>query len=200
MPSSEVLALKDKISGTEPLDLEIGAGVGFHALQYARQNPERQLIAIEHTREKYQKFERRWCNHLEQKGEPQNLIPVHANAISWVAYSLMPESVERIFLWYPNPEPKNKNKRWVNMPFMSCLLEVLQTGGELSMATNIESYALEAKEQMQSVWEMKPLGEKHLREGDITPRTHFEKKYLARGEVCWDLKWKKPTRWSAPNS
>lgn len=37
----------------EPVCVEIGAGKGKHALLFSTQEPEKQLIAIERTREKY---------------------------------------------------------------------------------------------------------------------------------------------------
>jgi tRNA G46 methylase TrmB len=110
-----------------PLDLEIGCGVGWHPIQYVQKNPARHLIAIEHTRNRFASFERRARSHAEIK----NLTPVHADAIEWVTHALAPESVDRIFLLYPNPYPKRSdlNKRWHAMPFMGRLLGVLKMGG-----------------------------------------------------------------------
>lgn len=45
-------ALKPKSS----LVLEIGAGKGKHALSFAMQNPDKHLIAIERTRNKFEAF------------------------------------------------------------------------------------------------------------------------------------------------
>ena len=74
------------------LDLEIGAGVGYFAIQHAKNNPERKLISIEHTKEKFSKFESRIAGNKELS----NLIPVHANAISWASHYLPPESVDLV--------------------------------------------------------------------------------------------------------
>ena len=37
------------------LDIEIGCGVGLHPIQYQAKNLERTLVAIEHTKEKYER-------------------------------------------------------------------------------------------------------------------------------------------------
>ena len=37
----------------QPVCVEIGAGKGKHALLFSGQNPEKQLIAVERTREKF---------------------------------------------------------------------------------------------------------------------------------------------------
>ena len=100
--------IEPKFAPGIPLDLEIGCGVGWHPIHYARQNPDRFLVAIEHTRTRFESFERRTVRHPELK----NLMAIHADAIEWVTHVLMPESVERIFLLYPNPaNPKNSYSR-----------------------------------------------------------------------------------------
>ena len=160
-----------------PLDLEIGCGVGWHPVTYARENRERTLIAIEHTREKFLKFQARAANHgLE------NLIPVHADAVRYVTHAFAPATLDRIFLLYPNPEPRAENKRWFRMPFFSELLLKLKSGGTIELATNISAYALEAK-LYAAHWGLALISETHPQ----MPRTHFEKKYLNRGETCFDL-------------
>lgn len=166
------------------LDVEIGCGVGLHPIQYQKQNPKRNLVAIEHTREKFEKFERRFKNH----GSPKNLFPVHANGISWVSQQLPENSVDRFFFLYPNPNPKpgGLNKRWHAMPFMHKVLEVLKPGGELTLATNEKFYRDEALEYFLEFWGLK-LKEETTLEKDFPHRTHFEKKYLERDEHCYNL-------------
>ncbi|MBI0385206.1 hypothetical protein JBE27_55325, partial [Streptomyces albiflaviniger] len=51
------------LDSNRPVDVEIGCGVGFHPLRYARENPERQLVAFEKTSEKFSKFLGRLKNH-----------------------------------------------------------------------------------------------------------------------------------------
>lgn len=171
-----------------PLDLEIGCGVGLHPIQYQKENKGRTLIAIEHTKEKFDKFFRRFINH----DSPENLLPIHANAISWVAYQLPKDSIDKIFLLYPNPNPKARDfgKRWHGMPFMNRLLETLKFDGELTLATNEKFYRDEALEYFVKVWGLKLKKENLLLRGDLY-RTHFEKKYLERDEVCYNLVFKK---------
>jgi tRNA (guanine-N7-)-methyltransferase len=164
------------------LDIEIGCGVGWHPIQYAKNNPDRFLVAIEHTREKFTKFKKR----IENNEALANLLPVHANAIAWITHSLKPQSVSKILILYPNPERKAVNKRWIRMPFMAKLIEILKPDGEIVFATNEKFYRDEIVEFAPA------LGLKVTQERKLTrknqPRTHFEKKYIARGETCFDLK------------
>jgi len=169
-----------------PLDIEIGCGVGLHPIRYSIQNPDRFLVAIEHTREKFDKFWRRYINH----GSAKNLLPIHANAISWVTHILPEECVDQFIFLYPNPNPKPKhfNKRFHGMPFMEQVIKCLKKGGKIIMATNEKFYADEALEWMTGHWNLKLVENKEYGKLPSEPaRTHFEKKYLERGETCYNL-------------
>ena len=157
-----------------PLDLEIGCGVGWHPISYAQKNPDRFLIAIEHTAEKFGKFHRRY----ERHEKPSHLLPVHANAISWVTYQLPPNCLERVFLLYPNP-----TDYWYEMPFFGRLQECMKPRATLTLATNLPEYAKSARQQITQEWKMKIIDES----SPIEPRTHFEKKYLKSGQKCYNL-------------
>jgi tRNA (guanine-N7-)-methyltransferase len=169
-----------------PLDVEIGCGVGFHPLKYARQNPDRQLIAFERTSEKFAKFSGRVQNH---ESIP-NLIPIHGDAIHWISHSFAPESVDRYLMLYPNPYPKEsqRNLRFHAMPFFSVLRATLKRGGSITIATNEEFYMREACLVMREQWGLKLVECREI-PLDSVPRTHFEKKYLERGDQCWNMIW-----------
>lgn len=167
-----------------PVDLEIGCGVGFHPLRYARQNPDRQLVAFERTKEKFEKFAARIAHH-----DPlPNLTAVHGDALAWIAHSFGPASVDRYFILYPNPYPKEsqRNLRFPLMPAFRVIRDTMKPGATLTLATNAEAYAREAAEGFVKDWGLE-LAEKKALPGDFPPRTHFEKKYLMRGETCWNL-------------
>ncbi|WP_347456859.1 SAM-dependent methyltransferase [Acinetobacter thermotolerans] len=172
----------------EPICVEIGAGKGKHALLFTRNNPERQLIAIERTREKFLAMQKQHA--LEGQS---NLQTVHADALPWVVHALYPAQVEQFFILYPNPEPHNPAQRWANMPFFEFLLSRLQTGGTITLASNIPEYIDEAEQQMQELWKLP-----YVKEGipKDSARTHFEIKYLERGELCQQLIITKPEGYS----
>lgn len=160
------------------LDIEIGCGVGWHPISYAQLHPNRCLVAIEHTAEKFSKFESRFKRH-----ELPNLLPIHANAISWITTHISQLSVDRFLLLYPNPNPKDRARRWFCMPFMHHLLGRLKVGGEIIIASNEDFYIREVEEYATKVWSLLLKEKKNISIG----RTHFEKKYLERGETCVEL-------------
>ncbi len=171
---------------SKPVDVEIGCGVGFHPLKYARAHPERQVVAFERTSEKFAKFRGRVENHADIS----NLIPVHGDAVHWISHTFAPQSVDRYIMLYPNPYPKEsqKNQRFHAMPFFSVLRDTLKRGGTITMATNEEFYMREARLMMREVWGLSLVECREI-PLDSVPRTHFEKKYLLRGDKCWNMVW-----------
>lgn len=169
---------------SEPVCVEIGAGKGKHALLFTQTNPNSKLIAIERTREKFLAMQKQHA--LE--GQP-NLQTVHADALPWIVHALYPAQVEQFFILYPNPEPHNPAQRWLNMPFFEFLLSRLKTGGTITLASNIPEYIEEAEQQVQNLWKL-PFVKEVI--GQNSARTHFEIKYLERGELCQQLIISKP--------
>lgn len=176
--------LLNKDDKSAPIIIEIGAGKGKHALSFAAANPNQHLIAIERTRNKFEAFAKQ-----ASQQNLGNLTPIHADAIAWIVHALAPNSVAQIYILYPNPEQHNPNQQWLNMPFFEFLLSRLQEGGEIILATNIETYMDNAEQQAESVWGLPAV--RHQVSAD-SQRTHFEVKYLARHEICWQLTMHKP--------
>jgi tRNA (guanine-N7-)-methyltransferase len=180
------LRLAQAIARGRPIDLEIGCGVGWHPIRYAQENPNRTLVAIEKTSEKFEKFSERLKHHPELT----NVIAVHADAVAWVTHFAPPGTFDRVFLLYPNPERKNSSARWIRMPFFGHLLETLKRGGEIEFRTNITEYADEVRRVGTEGWGLKLRGDLRLDPRAVDPaamRTHFEQKYLGRGEACFAL-------------
>ncbi|ALF60696.1 SAM-dependent methyltransferase [Psychrobacter urativorans] len=168
-----------------PIIIEIGTGKGKHALSFAATNPDRHLIAIERTRNKFEAFAKQ-----ASQQDLDNLTPVHADAIAWIVHAMASNSVAQIYILYPNPEQHNPNQQWLNMPFFEFLLSRLQEGGEIILATNIETYMDNAEQQADRVWRLPAVRQQVPADSQ---RTHFEVKYLARNESCWQLTMHKPT-------
>ncbi|RSE34779.1 SAM-dependent methyltransferase [Acinetobacter junii] len=171
-----------------PICVEIGAGKGKHALLFTGQNPQTTLYAIERTKEKFLAMQK------QHQHEPREyLYPIHADALPWVVHALHPVQVEQFFILYPNPEPHNPAQRWLNMPFFEFLLSRLQPNGTITLASNIEEYIDEAEQQLIQLWKL-PYEKQKI--ATDSARTHFEVKYLERGELCQQLIITKPENYS----
>lgn len=163
----------------QPICLEIGAGKGKHALLFSGQHPDQHLVAIERTKEKFMAMQKQHA--LEGQ---KNLTTIHADAIPWIVHGLYPKQVQHAFILYPNPEPHNATQRWLNMPFFEFLISRVADNGTITLASNIPEYIHEAEQQLQQLWKL-PY-EKQIIAKD-SARTHFEIKYLERGELCQQL-------------
>lgn len=172
----------------EPICVEIGAGKGKHALLFSGQNPNKKLIAVERTREKFLAMQKQ--HGIEGQS---NFQPVHADALPWVVHALFPAQIEQFFILYPNPEPHNPAQRWLNMPFFEFLISRLQVGGTITLASNIPEYIEEAQKQLIDVWKL-PFVKEVI--PATSARTHFEIKYLERGELCQQLIITKPEHYT----
>lgn len=173
-------SLKEKY---QKLIIEIGCGAGHHPYQYAKSHPDFYVFAIEHTKTRFKQMQ----NLVREQGELKNLCIIHENAISWVAHYVDPHSIDEVIFMYPNPYPKAKdwNCRWVATPFWGHLLSKLKTDGSIRMVTNIQDYAEQAMYFHQVHWQGKCLEFKHVPADQ--QRTLFEKKYLERGETCYEM-------------
>jgi tRNA (guanine-N7-)-methyltransferase len=169
---------------------EIGCGVGLHPLMYARQHTSDHIIAIERTKEKFEKFQRRYVNHQS----PKNLFPVHADAEAVFNLFIPDDSISELYLMYPNPEVKNPSRRWMRMPFFEKILQKMKPNGEIVFVTNSLSYFEELKNINTQIWQLNVLIEKKFSIVDsplFLPRTHFEKKYFISGHAINEIRFSK---------
>ncbi len=170
-----------------PTVLDIGCGVGWHPIQYASLHPDEEVIAVEHGKTRFEKM----CRRLDRHPQLKNIIPIQMDAHRYVADQLKNKSLTKIFFLYPNPyaKPKLAKKRWHNQLFMKKLVLSLLPGGEIVLATNEAFYAEEFREKLKALG-MQLVSDRVL-PLDHAPRTHFEKKYLERGERCFEHLYRK---------
>ena len=178
-----------KAYGRSGVVVEIGCGVGWHSITYCRNHPEKLIIAIERTRDKFSRFKSR----ILTNGPIPNLIPVHGDALRLLPPHLENLSIESVFILYPNPEPKAKAQRWIHMPFLELLSKALCPDGCVVFATNVQSYADEILATAPSRgWIVSTDSRINKWDSpDFQPRTHFERKYFLRGETLRHIELKK---------
>lgn len=170
-----------KAYGRSNVVIEIGCGVGWHSITYSRNHPEKLVIAIERTRDKFSRFTSR----ILSNSPIPNLIPIHGDALRVLPPHLEHLSIESVYILYPNPEPKSKAQRWIHMPFLDLVREALSPAGRIVFATNNENYAEEilVTAPMRGWIVSKDQRINILENACFQPRTHFEKKYFLRGET-----------------
>lgn len=181
--------LQQFLKSPAPLVVEIGCGVGLHPIQYATEFPQKNVVAIERTSEKFARFKGRIDHHPELH---RNLCAVHADAVHFIDQTFVANSIDEVWILYPNPEMKKTSRRWFLSPFMSRLIQLMKPGASLYFATNLEDYAKEAL-QVAGRHQLQVAASKQIcltSHPDWKPRTHFEKKYHERGETLFDIRFK----------
>ena len=163
-------------------ELEIGSGNGEFAIQRARSFSDLHFVAIEKSRVLFSKMQKNY-----QVNPLPNLWIFHTNAVWWITYYVIPGSLDKIYILYPNVYKKSRqaNLRWFNRPFMFYLLKCLKPGAELEIRTNEADYYKECKLKMQNYSFIEKSQDFNLVN---PPCTAFERKYMIRyKQVCRSL-------------
>ena len=119
----------------EAVWLEIGFGAGEHLLHQARKHPERLHIGCE-------PYPAGVARLLADLGDIDN-IRIHDGDASDLLLGLKSESIERIFLLFPDPWPKKRHskRRMARKENLQEMARLLVDGGELRVATDSGAYA-----------------------------------------------------------
>jgi tRNA (guanine-N7-)-methyltransferase len=160
--------------------LEIGFGGGEHLLWQARRNPDVALIGCE-------PFEDGVIKVLTVvKDEDLKNIRIHMGDVREILRHVRPASIDRAFILFPDPWPKRKHRkrRLVNSSLLRQLAEVLRSGAELRIGTDIGDYARTMLEafagEPRLLWQAKSPADWRARPSDW-PETRYEAKAVREG-------------------
>ena len=174
----------------DALELEIGAGHGGYALAFARERPERALVAIEQRR----KFADELRARAEKRGHSA-LVVLHGDARVLAPRLFAAGSLAAIHVHFPDPWWKRRHhrRRLVDEGMSTLLLRLLRPGGLLDFRTDVERYALEAIERLEAEGFTNDAGKGAFADAppDEIPSTR-EKRYLETGQRVWRLRMRRP--------
>lgn len=177
--------------------MEVGAGSGAFATALGALYPQALGIAIERCRMRGTRLERR----VERLGAG-NVIGLRGNAVATFVRDVPDKSLDRIYILYPCPWPKNSQRknRWYLHPIMPHLVRALKPGGWILWASDQEFYIREAKWICEQVYKLKtlahgPLAPNPYNDFDKFPsgRSKFEAGFLSVGHTCHELIVQLPT-------
>ncbi len=168
----------------QPLAVEIGLGKDPHILVQAEACPDMNFIGLEYSRKKLDKV----LAKISHRGGIPNLRVVHADATRVFSVIFPPESLELIYIFFPDPWPKKRHhgRRIIRRDFIPVISQTLRPGSPLEIRTDSEEYV----EQMVEVLSAEPTLENtvapapHLAdplERDSHISTLFEAKFRLRG-------------------
>ena len=176
----------DKIFGNDnPTVLEIGCGKGKFACEYAKAHPEQNVIAVE----KYGNVIVEACERSIEDGI-DNLYFIKGNA-EYLPKYIKDGSVERIFLNFSCPFPKNKYAihRLTHHRFLSIYRLLLCEGGEIHQKTdNMHFFEFSIEEFSQNGFALKNVSLDLHRSGfEDNIMTEYEARFSSMGMPIYRL-------------
>jgi len=116
--------------------LEIGFGGGEHLMHQAKLNPDIGIIGCEPYINGLAMLLRKLSDH------PCNNVRLYDGDVRNIFDVLPKNSIEKVFLLYPDPWPKKKHhrRRFVTQEFLMPLHNSMKAGSILRIATDIEDY------------------------------------------------------------
>ncbi len=126
-----------------PLELEIGCGIGDFIVQIAARYPERNFIAIDI----FNQGCRQTCSRIERSGLT-NILMMRIEARYLMHHYLGEGSLQAIYINCPDPWPKKRQRkrRLLNQDFLDLALYCLQDNGNLNFCTDFVDYGETAAE------------------------------------------------------
>lgn len=166
--------------------LEIGFGGGEHLAHQATLNPAVTILGAE----PYLNGVAKLLSEIEIRAL-QN-VRVHYGDARVLLETLPPESIERIYLLYPDPWPKarQKKRRFVSPENLVQIFRVLKPSGQFWFASDIDDYVLWTRDLVESHGGFRI-------EGDATQafenwtRTRYEAKAVREGRSSSYLRYVK---------
>ena len=172
--------------GFKGLKLEIGFGSGEALISMAKNDPGCLYLGIE----------------VHESGVGRCLNSIHAStmsnvrvfkhdAIEVMQLMLPAQSLDRVFLFFPDPWHKKRHnkRRIVNQRFRDLLARLLKPGACLHIATDWQDYAEHMAVEMLSDSRFENLGDEsgYARRPAYRPTTRFENRGVKLGHGVWDL-------------
>lgn len=176
--------------GKAGVKLEIGFGNGESLVKMAEQDRDFGYIGIEvHTPGVGR------CLSYLHDSQLDNLRLISHDAIEVMASMIPAASIDRVFLFFPDPWHKTRHhkRRIVNEVFRDLLVKIMKPGAILHMATDWQNYARHMAVEMSSDTRFENLGNEQgfSEKPDYRPDTKFERRGLRLGHGVWDLLFRK---------
>jgi len=173
-----------------PLNLEVGFGVGNFIIEMGIREPNENFIGIDF----YHKGIRKVITRIA-KYEICNARIVYGDAKEKIPLLFAPEELNRVYINFPDPWPKKRHhkRRLIKPNFIKILAEKLKCSGEIHIATDHEAYAMEILdffEKDQLLKNINGLGT-FLFQKEGIPKSKYEKRFISAGERIFYLEYKK---------
>ena len=113
-----------------PIILELGCGRGEYTVGLARLFPGKNFIGVDI------KGARIWSGARESLEAGMRNVAFLRTHIEWITSFFAPGEVEEIWITFPDPQMKKRNKRLTSAAFMTLYCQILRPGGVIHLKTD----------------------------------------------------------------
>ena len=178
-PACGHLDLAEIFGNSRPVEVEVGPGKGTFLLRRAAQRPEINLLALE-----WLGSYAAYAADRALRAGLKNVRVLCADAAAVFTSALPDSSVQRVYIYFPDPWPKRKHhrRRLITVPFLTQVRRVLRLGGWLGIVTDHTGYFRQIRMAVGAVDGLTPV-EFHQGPGEGLIGSNFERKYAAAGRT-----------------
>ncbi|WMY95641.1 MAG: tRNA (guanosine(46)-N7)-methyltransferase TrmB [Arsenophonus sp.] len=180
-----------KIFGNHaPVIMDIGFGMGTELVTMARKNPNKNFLGIEVYKPGIGA-----CLIAATEMKLTNLRIMYYDAVEILENMLENNTLNMIQLFFPDPWPKKKHqkRRIIQKNFAKLILNKLEIGGLLHIATDCQLYAEHILKTITEIHGYKNLSKTndYIKRPNSRPLTKFEKRGQQLGNTIFDIMFKK---------
>ncbi|NYE63199.1 tRNA (guanine-N7-)-methyltransferase [Duganella sp. 1224] len=167
-----------------PVVLEIGFGMGGTTAHIAGVMPDKDFIGVEvHTPGV--------GSLLKLIGEQNltNLKAIQHDAVEVLNFMIADGSLHGVHIYFPDPwhKARHNKRRLIQAPFVKQLVQKLEVGGYIHLATDWEDYAVQMLEVLSAEEGLRNTADGYAPQPAYRPLTKFENRGLKLGHGVWDL-------------
>lgn len=126
-------------------DFEVGFGRGLFIRHYAAMFPERNIVGVEVRKSPVELLKSKL-----NEAENEHVYLIHGNAQICLEDMIPSESLERVFIFHPDPwfKKRHHKRRVVNPQFLESLIPKLAPNAKLYISTDVEPLWADMQETM----------------------------------------------------
>lgn len=171
-----------------PMKLEIGFGMGSFLIEMSAQEPKSNFIGMDF----YHKGIRKLMTRIK-KLQLENIRMAYGDVRFKVPLLFKDGELETVYINFPDPWPKKRHikRRLIKPDFVKLMGQKLAPEGQIHLATDSESYAIEMLEYFNS----EPLFKNQNPEAGFLenridlPKTKYEKNFINAGHKIYYLEY-----------
>lgn len=171
-----------------PVHLDIGTGLGHFIETLAARNPNDNWIGLEFDGKILKRAVRR-----VRKSAPNNTILFAVKAMPFLLESVPPQSLDHIWINFPDPWPKKKHadRRHTHPSMLKLISSRLKLDGALHLATDVPAYFAAMSTGVAEMSEFSPASDTLWQRKTLGVQTKYERKWLGQGKSIFYGDWQK---------